>query len=76
MISNQLQNLYQIVSTVKLLHRTNIIIHINIEQTPKTETTQTIIPVTLVHRFNNLLEQYTSAAQHIKQYKQRLLELD
>jgi hypothetical protein len=50
-----------------------------IKITADTEVEETIpmpLPVTPVRRFTNLSEQYTHTAQHIKQCKQRQLELD
>ncbi|CAF3640986.1 unnamed protein product [Rotaria sordida] len=65
----------QIFST-KFFPRKKLNINTNIEDKSKTESIQAITPITPVSRFIDLSDQYTYTVQHIKQCKQRQIELD
>lgn len=61
----------------KINPRENLTIDTNIEtKSSKLETIQITTPVTPVRKFLNLHDRYTITDQHIKQSKQRQLELD
>ncbi|CAF1127835.1 unnamed protein product [Rotaria sp. Silwood1] len=63
-------------NSTKSILRKKLTINTNIQETSKTESIQTNLPVTPLRQFVNLTDQYSNTVQRVQKCKQRKTELD